>query len=187
MAEAKLEREYVIPLRKEWLKAASFKRAKKAVRAIREFLERHMKVEFEDVRLGKFLNEKLWERGMKNPVHKVKVKAIKEGSIVRVELAELTEAQKKFLEEDKKAGEEVKKKKEEEMKKQKEEEEKARKQAEAAAKEAGEKIKKEIEKKDKEDAVSREYKEEKVKVEKMQPKEDVQHKAQREMKRQHSE
>ena len=87
MAE-KLEREYIIPLRKEWLKASSFKRAKKAVRAVREFLARHMKVEFEDVKIGKFLNHHLWARGIKHPPHKVKVKAIKEGDTVKVQFAE---------------------------------------------------------------------------------------------------
>lgn len=186
MAE-KLEREYIIPLRKEWLKAPSFKRAKKAVRGVREFLARHMKAEFDDIKVGRFLNEQLWERGMKNPPHKVKIKAIKEGGIVRAELAELTEAQKKMIEDETKASEEKRKQREEQMKKEKETEEKAKKEAEAAAKEAGEKIKKEIEKKDKEDLVTREYAEEKVKSEKMQPKQMPQQQAQHTMKRQRSE
>jgi large subunit ribosomal protein L31e len=187
MALEKLEREYIIPLRKEWLKASYFKRAKKAVRGVREFLVQHMKVDMKNVKVGVFLNEKLWERGITNPPHKVKVKAIRDGDVVRVELSELTDTQKKMIEEETKASEETRKKKEEEMKKKKEAEEKARATAEKAAKEAEEKIKKEIEKKDQEDLTTREYADEKLKTDKAQPKEMPQHQAQHTMKRQHSE
>ncbi len=82
------ERTYIIPLRKEWLKVARYSRSKKAVYTIRSFIQKHMKVE--DVRIGKYLNMKLWSRGMKKPPHKVAVKAVKvvekEGSYVKVDL-----------------------------------------------------------------------------------------------------
>lgn len=89
----KIEREYVIPLRPEWRKVSRYKRANKAVKAVKEFLARHMKIRDRDlnkIKVDKLLNEAIWSRGIKNPVTKVKVKAIKEGDIVRVELAELT-------------------------------------------------------------------------------------------------
>jgi large subunit ribosomal protein L31e len=86
-----LERIYVIPLLKEWSKVPRYKRAKKAIRGIREFIVRHMKIRSRDltkVRIDKFLNEEIWFRGIKKPPHKIKVKAIKEGDIVRVELVD---------------------------------------------------------------------------------------------------
>ena len=51
-SEAKLvlEREYIVPLRREWLKVAKFKRANRAVKALKKFLARHMKVYDRDLR-----------------------------------------------------------------------------------------------------------------------------------------
>jgi len=187
MATEKLEREYIIPLRKEWLKASSFKRAKKAVRAAKEFLARHMKADFEDVRLGRFLNEKLWERGIKHPPHKIKVKVIKEDDIVRAELADLTEAQKKILEDDTKASEQLRKEKEEKFKKAKEEEEKARKEAEKVAKETEDKIKKEYEKKEGQDLVTKESGIEEIRDKSQTKSHGPQQQAQHTMKRPHNE
>ena len=71
-----LERTYNIPLRREWLKAPMYKRAKKAVLATKQFLVRHMKSE--DIRLSNDLNHHLWERGIKNPPHHVAVIARKD-------------------------------------------------------------------------------------------------------------
>jgi len=80
-----VEREYIIPLRKEFQKTPKYKRAKKAVTAIKEFLSKHMKSE--NVKLGKYLNLKVWEHGMKNPPHKVKVKVEKyDDGLVKAEL-----------------------------------------------------------------------------------------------------
>ena len=85
----KFEREYVIPLRAEWSKTPRYKRANKAIRAIKEFLVRHMKVYDRDlnkIKIDKYLNEEIWFRGIKKPPAKIKVRAIKNGEIVRVEL-----------------------------------------------------------------------------------------------------
>jgi len=82
------ERTYIIPLRKDWLKVAIYRRSKKAVSTVRSFIKRHMKVD--DVRIGRHLNMKLWSRGMKKPPHKVAVKAVmvedKDSKYVKVEL-----------------------------------------------------------------------------------------------------
>ena len=59
------ERTYTIPLRKEWLKSPKYRRAKKAISAVKQFLIKHMKSE--DVRLGKYINEEIWKHGIKNP------------------------------------------------------------------------------------------------------------------------
>ncbi len=83
---ADLERIYTIPLRREFLKAPSYKRAKKSVNFVREFLMRHMKAN--EVKIGRHLNQKILERGRTNPPSKVQVKAIKENNIVKVELVD---------------------------------------------------------------------------------------------------
>jgi large subunit ribosomal protein L31e len=76
MIEMAEERTYIIPLRKEWLKIQKYKRSKKAVSAVKQFLAKHMKSD--NVKIGNKLNLKIWERGIKNPPHKVKVSVIKE-------------------------------------------------------------------------------------------------------------
>lgn len=73
---AKLERTYIVPLRKEFMKVPAHKRAKKAVRALRAFLVRHMKSE--NVKIGNFVNMAIWARSMKNPPRFVKITAVKD-------------------------------------------------------------------------------------------------------------
>ncbi len=92
--ENKFEKEYTIPLRREWAKVPRYKRANKAVKAIKEFLARHMKIYDRDlgkIKIDKYINEEIWFRGIKNPPARIKVKATKEGEIVRVELFEMPE------------------------------------------------------------------------------------------------
>ncbi len=84
---ATLEREYVIPLRKEWTKVSGYKRTAKSVKAIKEFIAKHMKVTNRDVDLVKldfYLNNEVWHKGSRNAPAKIKVKAIKTGDIVYV-------------------------------------------------------------------------------------------------------
>ena len=125
-----LEREYIVPLRKGWLKVPKYKRANKAVKTLKEFIARHMKIYDSDLRKVKIdivLNNELRFRGMKKPPAKIKVKAIKfDDGIVRVELVDLPEHIKfARLREDKSKKNEVKKEKkvEEEKKEEGEEEE----------------------------------------------------------------
>ncbi|MBS3091566.1 50S ribosomal protein L31e [Candidatus Pacearchaeota archaeon] len=95
----KLEREYIIPLRKEWLKAPMYERTGKAIKAIKKFIAKHMKVldrDVNNVRLDVYSNNELWFRGRANPPAKVKVRAVKEDNIVRVELVDFP-AHVKFL------------------------------------------------------------------------------------------
>jgi large subunit ribosomal protein L31e len=76
-----LEREYNVPLRREWIKSPRWKKTNKAVRALREFLAKHMKVEDRDVskvKIGKSLNEEMWKHGIRNPPHHIKVIAKKD-------------------------------------------------------------------------------------------------------------
>lgn len=93
-ATEKTEKEYIIPLREKCLPVPRYKKANKAVKTIKEFLARHMKIYDRDlnkIKIDKYVNEAVWARGIKKPLHKVKVKAIKEGDIVRVELAEFSD------------------------------------------------------------------------------------------------
>ncbi len=90
----KLEREYIIPLRRKWKRTSRYKRTNRAVKAVKEFLVQHMKIRDKDlkkIKIDKYLNEMLWFRGIRKPPIKVRIKAIKEGDIVRAELAELPE------------------------------------------------------------------------------------------------
>jgi len=124
---AEKERTYNIPLRKEWLKVPIYERTPKAVRALKEFIQKHMKTE--EIKVGKYLNKELWKNGNKNPPHKVNVTAKwgeeKDAKYVKVELVGAPEEEKK--EEKKKGilsklkGEKKEEKKEEEIKEKKEE------------------------------------------------------------------
>ena len=87
-----LQREYIVPMRHGFMKVPCYKKAKKAVLTLKQFIAKHMKVENRDlnkVKLDNYLNNEIWSRGIKNPLHKIKVKAVKKAGIVYVELAEL--------------------------------------------------------------------------------------------------
>ncbi len=83
---ADLERTYNIPLRKGVMKAPIHKRANKAIRTVREFLQKHMKTQ--NVKLGPNLNAKILEHGRKNVPHHIEVKVIKnKDNTVKAELS----------------------------------------------------------------------------------------------------
>lgn len=97
----KLEREYNVPLRRDWLKAPKYKRAKRAVHSLQDFLAKHMKCE--DIKLGPKVNELIWKEGIKNPPHHVKIKAIRtEDDQVHAELVGFTYVVKKKVEKEEK-------------------------------------------------------------------------------------
>tara|TARA_Y100000310_G_C20423285_1_gene687712 strand:- start:94 stop:651 length:558 start_codon:yes stop_codon:yes gene_type:complete len=80
-----LERIYIIPLRRQTLKVPYYRKAKKAIATIREFISKHMKVD--EVLIGKYLNLEVWKNGMKNPPGKVKVNVSKDDKgVAKVEL-----------------------------------------------------------------------------------------------------
>ena len=70
-----LEREYNIPLRREFCKVPKYKRAKKSIKAIKEYISRHMKTD--NVKLDLAINLAVWKNGITNPPHHIKVKAKK--------------------------------------------------------------------------------------------------------------
>lgn len=122
------EREYVIPLRRKINVVPRYKKTPKAIKTIKEFIVKHMKVRDRDlnkVRIDKYLNEAIWARGIKKPPIKIKVKAIKDiNGIVKVELVDFPQKLKfKKLREEKieEKAKEISKKKKEEKPEQKEE------------------------------------------------------------------
>ncbi|MBU4069512.1 MAG: 50S ribosomal protein L31e [Nanoarchaeota archaeon] len=140
------EREYIIPLREKCRVAPRYKKANKAIRTIKEFLVRHMKIRDRDldkIKIDKYLNEAIWARGIRKPPIKIKVKAIKQGDIVKVELVDFSEKLKyKKIREGKieqKSLEKLEKKKP--VVKQEETEEKTTEEAEEKKKQEKEKIK----------------------------------------------
>jgi ribosomal protein L31E len=89
--KVELEREYIVPLRRSFLNVPRYRRAKKAVRILKEFMVRHMNVRDGDlrkVRVDIHLNNEIWFKGIKNPLPKVKVNAKKIDGIVYVTLAD---------------------------------------------------------------------------------------------------
>ncbi|MHC1568279.1 MAG: 50S ribosomal protein L31e [Candidatus Syntropharchaeia archaeon] len=77
------ERIYTIPL-KNAKKAPRWKRSKRAIKEVRDYLSRHMKSE--EVYLDPSINEKIWERGAQKPPSKIRVKARIEDGVVKAEL-----------------------------------------------------------------------------------------------------
>lgn len=91
------ERIYTIPLSKAWI-APPNKRAPRAIRIIKSFVTRHMKLktleeeegeEHKKLVISSEVNEKIWRRGIEKPPRKIRVRAAKdkEGNIT-VYLAE---------------------------------------------------------------------------------------------------
>ena len=83
-----IERVITVPLKATKMAPRS-RRAKRAVKEVREFIARHMKAEEDKVWIDTKLNEKLWERGIQKPPSRIAVKAVKfDDGTVEVTLSE---------------------------------------------------------------------------------------------------
>jgi len=141
-----LEREYIVPLRKSWLKVPEYKRASRAVKALKKFIARHLKIydrDLKKIKIDQVLNNEIRFRGIKKPPAKIKVKAKKyDNDIVRVELVEIpTHVKFAKLREEKKKAElkkksEIKETEKPEEKPEKKETEEAKEKEEAAKEES---------------------------------------------------
>jgi large subunit ribosomal protein L31e len=92
--KVELEREYVVPLKKGVLNVPRYKRAKKAIKILKEFVVRHMAIRDRDLNKVKVdinLNNEIWFKGIKNPLGKIKIRAKKIDGLVFVELADIPE------------------------------------------------------------------------------------------------
>jgi large subunit ribosomal protein L31e len=95
-----MERTYTIPLRKGTMLTARTRRAKKAINVLKEYLVRHLKTD--QIHLSNALNEHIWQNGMRNPIMKVTVTAVKDDKgVAKVRLA--TEAAESNAKAEKKA------------------------------------------------------------------------------------
>lgn len=77
------ERIYTIPLGRAWISPPK-KRAPRAIRIVKTFITRHMKIkadaieEAERLVISNEVNEKIWSRGIKSPPRKIRVRAVKD-------------------------------------------------------------------------------------------------------------
>jgi len=82
------ERIYTIPLSRAWISPRK-KRAPRAVRMVRSFVQKHMKIETrakteeEEEEAGRLVisdevNKKLWSHGIEKPPRKIRVRAVKD-------------------------------------------------------------------------------------------------------------
>lgn len=82
------ERIYMVPLGRAWIRPRT-KRAPRAIRLLKEFIERHMKIEEDSIKISNEVNEKIWSRGIQKPPRKIKVRVTKDkDGLVTVHLAE---------------------------------------------------------------------------------------------------
>ena len=135
-----IERTYNVPLRKEYRKVPRWRKTKKAVKALREFLVKHMKSE--NISIGEDVNNELWKHGIRNPPHHIKVNCAKnDKGEVKVSLFGVQKAEPKKKEA--KSAEKKPESKKEAPKEEKKEVSKEEKKPETTDKKAGEKPKSE--------------------------------------------
>jgi large subunit ribosomal protein L31e len=112
MAE-EIERIFIIPLKKTGFKSS--KAAPTAVRRVKEYLTRHMKVETKDIWIDDSLNNALWSHGKFKTNGKIRVKAVKfDDGVVEAYLPELEfkKSRRELLKEEKEKKEPILRKEE---------------------------------------------------------------------------
>src|SRR2546422_2068918 len=114
MSEEVLERIYTINLGKVLL-SPNNQRAKRAINMIREFASRHMKSE--KVKIEEDVSHLVWERGIRHPPRKIRVKLTKDDDdniiVSKYQEEKKVEEKPKEKKEEKKVEEKPKEKKEE--------------------------------------------------------------------------
>jgi large subunit ribosomal protein L31e len=84
-----LHRTYIVPLGVV-VEAPPYRRAKVAIRVIRDFTKRHMKAA--EVHIGEDVNEAIWARGIKHPPRRMRLEMDRdEDGLVSIKLAPATE------------------------------------------------------------------------------------------------
>ncbi len=115
--EKEIERIYVIPLRKAKIGRSSLA-APRAVKQVRIYLTKHMKVNSDDVWIDDSLNRELWSRGKFKIPSKIRVRAVKfEDGVVEATVPELGEkkSRRELLKEEKEKKTPILRREEEEM------------------------------------------------------------------------
>jgi large subunit ribosomal protein L31e len=81
------ERIYTVPLSKAWISPRT-RHSPRAIRILKSFVVRHMKIDDESIKITNEVNEKIWDRGIQKPPRKIKVRITKDSEgIVTVHLA----------------------------------------------------------------------------------------------------
>jgi len=109
-----IEKIYVIPLKKRGFKSSTS--APTAVKRVKIYLTKHMKVKEENIWIDDSLNNAIWGKGKYNMVSKIRVKAIKfEDGVVEAYLPELEfkKSRRELLKEEREKKEPILKKEEE--------------------------------------------------------------------------
>jgi large subunit ribosomal protein L31e len=112
MAE-ELERIYIIPLKNKGMKSS--KAAPTAVKRVKQYLTKHMKVETKDIWIDDSLNNALWSHGKYKTAGKIRVKAVKfDDGVVEAYLPELEfkKSRRELLKEEKEKKEPILKREE---------------------------------------------------------------------------
>jgi len=91
------EKIYTIPLSRAWISPPK-RRAPRAVRIVRSFIQKHMKIkteaeeeeeEPEKLVISNEVNQKIWNRGIRKPPRNIRVRAVKDKEgVITVYLAE---------------------------------------------------------------------------------------------------
>jgi len=81
MADEKI---ITISLKKDVVKAPKWKRSSAVFKIIKENLRRHTKSD--KIILDKKINERIWARGIENPLAKIRLKIVKQNEGIRAEL-----------------------------------------------------------------------------------------------------
>lgn len=82
------ERIYTIPLGKVWISPRK-KHSPKALRIIRQFVIKHMKISKDSIRITNTVNERIWKKGIEKPPRKIRVRITRSSEgFVTVNLAE---------------------------------------------------------------------------------------------------
>ena len=112
MAE-EIERIYVIPLKKTGFKSSSA--APSAIKRVKSFLTKHMKVKEDEIWIDDSLNEAIWNKGKYRMSSKIRVRAVKfEDGVVEAYLPELEfkKSRRELLKEEREKKEPILKKEE---------------------------------------------------------------------------
>jgi len=79
------EKYLTLNLRRFVVKKQNWRRSEAAMLILRRLLKKHLKTD--KIKISTNLNNFIWERGIKKPQTKIKVKATKEGEFYKVDLA----------------------------------------------------------------------------------------------------
>jgi large subunit ribosomal protein L31e len=81
-----IEEKYLtLNLRKLVVKKQNWRRSEAAVFILKRLLKKHLKTD--KIKISQALNNLIWKRGIKRPKTKIRIKAVKEGEVYKVDLA----------------------------------------------------------------------------------------------------